>query len=187
MSAGARTDADPMVVVTTLEQLEKLLKKLNGRGLVMDDRVTESLLVTVDDIFSNNVNILPTFFHYCLSPSSSSYSPFVSITSIFLPVSISITSIFLPVSISITSIFLPLSLFPFFPYSPFPLHLSYLSFHTSIFLPLSFLTLPLSISITSILSAVFIHVSFSLPPCLLRLNVRRMKSLKDWEDLIIVK
>ena len=55
MSAGARTDNDPLVVVTTLENLEKLLKKLNGRGLVIDDRVVESLLVTVDDIFSSKV------------------------------------------------------------------------------------------------------------------------------------
>ena len=56
MSACARTDTDPTVVVTTVENLEKLLKALNGRGLVMEEKVVESLLVTVDDILSNKVS-----------------------------------------------------------------------------------------------------------------------------------
>ena len=56
MSAGARTDSDPMVVVTTLENLEKMLKAMNGRSLILEEKVVESLLVTIDDIFNNKVH-----------------------------------------------------------------------------------------------------------------------------------
>ena len=67
MAACGRTDNDPTVVATTLENLEKLLKALNGRGLVMEEKVVESLLVTVDDILSNKVRqFRGKAFHNCI-------------------------------------------------------------------------------------------------------------------------
>ena len=58
MSAGARTDVDSSVVVATLENLEKMLKALHGSGFIIEERVVESLLVTVDDILGNKVDKL---------------------------------------------------------------------------------------------------------------------------------
>lgn len=55
MSAGARTDAESSVVLATLDAMETLLKALRGRGLVIESRVVESLIVTVQDILANKV------------------------------------------------------------------------------------------------------------------------------------
>lgn len=55
MSASARTDADSLVTVATLESIETVLKSLRGRGFPIESKVAESLLVTIDDLLNNKV------------------------------------------------------------------------------------------------------------------------------------
>ena len=58
MSASARTDADPTVVVATLESIEVILKGLkNHVGVALEQKCVESLLVTIEDVLGNKVGV----------------------------------------------------------------------------------------------------------------------------------
>lgn len=69
MSAGARTDDDPSVVVATLESIELILKSLKECGFHLEEKVVSSLLVTIEDILNNKVSRCGFYYymyHYVL-------------------------------------------------------------------------------------------------------------------------